>query len=129
MASGNKPGGVPLIKTKIQELLKRIDRMSMKCINVIIRSFIINLGLLAGSFQQKVRFLVKIDSENQTDDVFLILTKNPKLLKRVNRIVIKYIKVIIKDYLSILVYQMDHFVQKTTFWSKWPPEISPVASP
>ena len=104
MASGNKPGGVPLIKTKIQELLKRIDRMSMKCINVIIRSFIINLGLLAGSFQQKVRFLVKIDSENQTDDVFLILTKNPKLLKRVNRIVIKYIKVIIKDYLSILSY-------------------------
>ena len=35
----------------------------------------------------------------------------------------KYIKVIIKDY------QVDHFVRKSTFWTKWTPEISPLASP
>ena len=38
-ASGNQPGGVPLIQTKIQKLLKRIGRMSMKGINVIIRAY------------------------------------------------------------------------------------------
>ena len=39
MASGNQPGGVSLIQTKIQKLLKRIERMCMKCINVIFRDY------------------------------------------------------------------------------------------
>ena len=51
------------------------------------------------------------------------------LLKRVNKMFIKYIKVIIRDYLSVLGYQMDHFVKKSTFWSKRPLEISLVVSP
>ena len=34
----------------------------------------------------------------------------------------------VTDYLSILVYQVVHFVKKSTFWSKCTPEISPVTS-
>ena len=89
----------------------------------------INLGLLGGSFWQKVHFFVKMDSGNQPGDVPLNLTKKQKLLKMVDRMFMKHIKVIIRDYLSILGYQMDHFVKKNTFWSKWTPEISPVTSP
>ena len=68
------------------------------------QSLFINLGLLGGSFCKKVHFLVKMDSGNQPGDVPLILTKNQKLLKTVNRMFMKYIKVIIRDYLSILGY-------------------------
>ena len=37
--------------------------------------------------------------------------KNQKLSRRVKRMFMKYIKAIIRDYLSILGYQMDHFVR------------------
>ena len=89
----------------------------------------INIGLLGGSFWQKVHFWIKMDSGNQPGDVPLILTKNKRLLKTVNRMFMKYIKVIIRNYLSILGYQNDHFVKKSTFWSKRPPEFSLVESP
>ena len=62
MASGNHPGGVPLIQTKIQKLLKQIGRISMKCINVIISLFI-NLELLGGSFWKKSTFWSKLTPE------------------------------------------------------------------
>ena len=68
-------------------------------------------------------------SGNQPGGILLILTKSQKLSKSVNRMFMKYIKVIIRDLLSILGYQVDYFVKKSTFCSKWTPEISPVASP
>ena len=93
------------------------------------KGLFINLGLQGESFRQKVHFMVKMDSKNQPSGILLILAKNKKLLKRVNRMLMKYIKLVIRDCLSFLGYQMDHFVKKSTFWSKWLPEISPVASP
>ena len=89
----------------------------------------INQGLLGGSFWQKVYFLVKMDFGNQLSDVPLILTENKKFLKTVHRVFMKQIKVIIRVYLSIFGYQMDYIVKKSTFWSKWPLEISLVVSP
>ena len=59
------------------------------------QSLFINLGLLGGTFWQKVHFLVKMDSGNQPFDISLILTKNQKLWKMINRMFMKYIKVII----------------------------------
>ena len=102
----------------------QVDKISIECIKLFINS-----GLLGESFWQKVNFLVKMDSRNQPGSVPLILSKNQKLLKRINRMFMKYIKVIIRDYLSILGQQVDHFVKKSTFWSKWTPQISLVASP
>ena len=43
-----------------------------------------------------------MDSGNQPGDVPLILTKNQKLLKTINKMFMKYIMVIIRGYLSIL---------------------------
>ena len=76
------------------------------------------------SFWQKVHFLVKMDYGNQPNDVSLILTKNEKFLEIVYRMFMNKIMVIIRDYLSILCYYMDHFVKMSTFWSKWLSEIS-----
>ena len=61
----------------------------------------INLGLLGGSFWQKVHFFVKIDSGNQPGDIPLILTKNQKLLKSVKNMSLKWAKVIFSDEISI----------------------------
>ena len=89
----------------------------------------INLGLLGGSFLQKVHLFVKMDSGDQFFDVPLILTENQKLLKTGNRMFLKCIKVIIRDYLSSLGYYMDPFCKMSTFWSKWTMAISLVTSP
>ena len=40
------------------------------------QSLFINLGLLGGTFWQKVHFLVKMDSGNQPGDIPLTLKKN-----------------------------------------------------
>ena len=58
----------------------------------------INLGLLGGSFCQKVYFLDKVNSGNHPDDVPLIQTKIQKLIKRFCRMFMKCINVIIRAY-------------------------------
>ena len=73
----------------------------------------INLVLPVQSFWQNVQS--KMDSGNQPGHVPLILAKIQNLLKRVNRMFMKYIKVIIRDLLSISGYQVDYFVKKITF--------------
>ena len=70
-----------------------------------------------------------MDSGNPLGGVLLILKKYKIVIKRVKRMFMKYTKIIIRDNSSIFSYQMDHFVKKSTFWSKWSSEISPVASP
>ena len=75
MASGNQPGGVPLIQKKKSKIVKSNQQNVHELHQCNYQGLFINLVLLGGSFWQKFHFLVKMDSRNQPSDVPLILTK------------------------------------------------------
>ena len=101
MQQGNYQGLFIILKYLVNRVCKKYTFWS-KCPPEISR-------VASSWFRQKAKIAQK--GQHNVHGVPLILTKSQK---RVNRVFKKHIKVIIRDYLSILVYQVDHFVKKST---------------